>query len=90
MQLDLEVFDCFPKNDLHLCVMGSTPIRSNAIAQLVRAIEVYAGSNPAPIKFGWTSPVSQQQTENLSLQSASLLKRCTTKTDLSLSVKLGF
>lgn len=53
-----------------------------------RAIEVYAGSNPAPIKFGWTSPVSQQQTENLSLQSASLFKRCTRKkTDLSLSVK---
>ncbi|KRB57959.1 hypothetical protein ASD98_06750 [Flavobacterium sp. Root186] len=48
-------FGWFSKKLSHeyLCVMGSTPIRSNAIAQFGRAIEVYAGSIPALLLKEW-------------------------------------
>lgn len=89
MQLGLEVFDCFPKNNLHLCVVGSNPIRSNAITQSGRVIEVNAGSNPAPINFGWTSGKSCGSQKPAERDHHSL-KDDQEKTDLSLSVKLRF
>lgn len=50
-----EVSVIFQKMITNLCVVGSNPIRSNAVTQSGRVIEVNAGSNPAPINFGWMS-----------------------------------
>ncbi|MBP4142220.1 hypothetical protein MW871_10870 [Flavobacterium sp. I-SCBP12n] len=65
MQLDLEVLVVSQKIITTLWVMGSIPIHSNVIVQLVRTIDNFAGSNPAPFFDSVRQMVSQAQTENL-------------------------